>query len=74
MNAGMRASRAPNRVSGGLDWKSNSVLHTFSRPPPIRPFRRAMSSARVMRPIDRIVASLEVGSLARGPAGRVYGW
>ena len=50
MKSGMRESRAPKMLSGGSDWKSNSVFHTLRRPPPMRPLRRAMSSARVIRP------------------------
>src|SRR5215211_1730859 len=74
-NAGTRAIGAPKSGSGGRVWKPNSVIQIgsflFERSLPLA---RAWSSTCRMRPSERMVASLGVGSRLSGPAGRVYGW
>ena len=71
---GTLAMSAPNG-SGGFVWKPNSVFQIGSfRPLSSWPRARAESSARRMRPYERIVASSPVGSRESGPAARVYGW
>jgi hypothetical protein len=71
-NIGTLAIGEPKSGSGGFVWKPNSVFQMesffFARSSPLA---RAWSSTRRTRPMERIVASLEVGSRLSGPAGRV---